>query len=409
MSDRTFAPDRTGLQKALDALLAASHNVEPEALPDSLQENGLGELRVIDMLAPLVLGGARHLGAATAFAHMDPPTPWITWAMSLWNAALNQNLLHPDVAPVARDIEERVVHWLAPYFGMDGGHMTPGSTVSNLTALWAAREVMGVDRVFASAAAHMSVAKAAHLLGLQYQSVPTDALGRLNGEGLPADLSGAALVLTAGTTSAGAIDPLELCGNAAWTHIDAAWAGPLRLSATHSGRLAGLEIADSVAISAHKWLFQPKESGLVMFRNTDKAHAVLGFGADYLAVPNVGLLGSHGANAVPLLATLAAWGRKGVEKRIDRAMALADELHEFLCRRSAVQVFSPNASGVVLWRMPSGSTPRDIISRLPDGSASTASAGSKNWVRHVAANPNVDMDRLTREIGAVLAVSGSQS
>lgn len=402
MSDSTFAPDRAGLQKALDALLAVSYDSEPDALPESLQENGLGESHVIDMLAPLVLGGARRLGAATAFAHMDPPTPWITWAMSLWNAALNQNLLHPDVAPVARDIEAAVIRWLAPYFCMAGGHMTPGSTVSNLTALWAAREVRGVKRVFASEAAHISVAKVAHILGLEYQSVPTDKQGRMRHECLPADLSGTALVFTAGTTSAGAIDSLECGNNGAWTHVDAAWAGPLRLSDTYKVRLAGLETADSVAISAHKWLFQPKESGLVLFRDADEANAALSFGADYLAVPNIGLLGSHGANAVPLLATLAAWGRKGVEERIDRAMAHAGELHGFLSGQSIVQLFSPNTSGVILWRIPGGSAPKDIVKRLSMGAASTANADGKDWVRHVAANPNVDIARLKGDIRKLL-------
>ena len=54
--------------------------------------------------------------------------------------------------------------------------------------------------------------------------------------------------------------------DAAWIHVDAAWAGPLVLSEQHKGRLAGIERADSVAVSAHKWLFQPKEAGLVFFR-----------------------------------------------------------------------------------------------------------------------------------------------
>jgi len=397
------------LQKALDALLSATCDPGAGVLPETLQEDGLGEIPVIDLLAPLVLGGARRLGAATAFAHMDPPTPWITWAMSLWNAALNQNLLHPDVAPVARGIEERAIGWLAPFFGMSGGHMTPGSTVSNLTALWAAREVKGIDRVIASTAAHISVAKSAHILGLQYQSVPTDDLGRLDHEALPGDMSDAALVLTAGTTSAGAIDPLDQCGSAAWTHIDAAWAGPLRLSATHRDRLAGLESADSVAVSAHKWLFQPKESGLILFRNSDEAHRAVSFGADYLAVPNIGLLGSHGANAVPLLATLAAWGRRGVEERIDRAMALADTLSDFLSQQPNVQVFSPNVSGVILWRIATGGTSEDIVNRMAAGSASTASAGGREWVRHVAANPDADTDRISADILAVLTASGTEA
>jgi L-2,4-diaminobutyrate decarboxylase len=72
---------------------------------------------------------------------------------TLWDASLNQNLLHPTTAPVARDVEERVVAWLASFFGMTGGHMTPGSTLANLTTLWA-----GVQEAVASASAHLSVA-----------------------------------------------------------------------------------------------------------------------------------------------------------------------------------------------------------------------------------------------------------
>ena len=59
--------------------------------------------------------------------------------MSAWTASRNQNLLHPDTAPVARELEAIVVRWLAPWFGMNGGHLVSGSTVANLTALWAAR------------------------------------------------------------------------------------------------------------------------------------------------------------------------------------------------------------------------------------------------------------------------------
>jgi L-2,4-diaminobutyrate decarboxylase len=148
---------------------------------------------------------------------------------------------------------------------------------------------------------------------LRYRAIPTDHRGALIAELMPNDLSRVAVVLTAGTTSTGAIDPLNLAGYAAWTHVDAAWAGPLRLSA-HAGRLSGIERSDSVSVSAHKWFFQPKESALVLFRDTAAAHAAISFGGAYLAVPNVGVLGSHGATEVPLLATLLAWGRAGCSR-----------------------------------------------------------------------------------------------
>jgi glutamate/tyrosine decarboxylase-like PLP-dependent enzyme len=67
-------------------------------------------------------------------------------------AAVNQNLLHPDTGPVARLLEPLVVGWLAPVFGMGGGHLVPGSTLANLTALWAARDLAGARTVVTSTA-----------------------------------------------------------------------------------------------------------------------------------------------------------------------------------------------------------------------------------------------------------------
>ena len=102
--------------------MVASEPLAPGvALPTDLPEIGLGAGEAIDALAGPVLGQARMLGAPGFFAHMDPPTPWITWVMHLWTASRNQNLLHPDTAPTARDMETRVTDWLAPSFGMSGG------------------------------------------------------------------------------------------------------------------------------------------------------------------------------------------------------------------------------------------------------------------------------------------------
>jgi L-2,4-diaminobutyrate decarboxylase len=330
--DPSFAVSEDGLTEAVRLL--ASHGAVDvvrvlEALPADLPAKGIGEHATLGTLAPLVLGGARMLGSPLSFDHMDPPTPWITWATTLWNARLNQNLLHPSAAPVARAIEERVVAWLAPYFGMTGGHMVPGSTIANLTAIWAARELRGIVEVAAPDTAHVSIEKAARLLGLRYRPLPTHSDGRLRCDGVD-KVEQSCLVLVAGATSTGVIDPLDLAGVAAWTHVDAAWAGPLALSDRHRHRLAGIDEADSVAISAHKWLFQPKESALVLFKDTASAHGALSFGGAYLAVPNIGVLGSHGAVAIPLVALLRSWGRDGLADRIDRCMEAAERFAAFV-------------------------------------------------------------------------------
>lgn len=396
-ADPSFAADSAGLAHALELLSSVEPGAGGSLLPDALPEHGLGETRALDDLAPHVLGAAARLDGPTAFAHMDPPTPWLTWALSAWSARLNQNLLHPATAPFAREAEARVVAWLAPFFGMDGGHMTPGSTVANLTALWAARDAGGAKRVVASSVAHLSVRKAARILGLGYEEVVVDAGQRLDPAAVPGDLSDACLVLTAGSTSAGAIDPLALCGRAAWTHVDAAWAGPLRLSERHAGRLDGVEKADSVAVSAHKWLFQPKEAALVLFRDAARANAAISFGGAYLAAPNVGILGSHGAVAVPLLGTLLAWGRSGLAERLDRCMEMSERLAGWIETHPELELFGVPETGVVLFR-PRGLDPGKVLSLLPRSLASVARIGGEPWLRCVAANPNADVESIMRHI-----------
>jgi len=402
MTDGSFQPDRSDLDQAVEALFQIHESEKTWELPQKLPEQGIGESAVIDQLAPIVLGRAAHLGTEETFAHMDPPTPWISWVTTLWNASLNQNLLHPDLSPVAKKIENRVIDWLTPYFGMDGGHMTPGSTVSNLTAIWAARELKGIKRVIASNDAHLSVEKSTHLLGLKFEGIETNPCGKLDASKLPDNLSNAALVLTAGATSTGAIDPLDLHGRAAWTHVDAAWAGPLRLSQTYAKRLNGIDQADSVSISAHKWFFQPKEAGLILFKDTKMAHEVVSFGGEYLASPNVGILGSRGASAIPLLATLLSWGHSGFQARIDRSMSLADTLWSRLQKHPRTELYGSNITGIVLWRPEGCSNIDAFFSKLPVGSASLTTLDDLQWVRNVAANPCVDINKLWSRIELAL-------
>ncbi len=405
--DAEFSWNKEGLLRAVD-LMGGNHvGHGMKDIPTHMPEVGIGSIETLGLLAEVVLGGAAHLDSASAFAHMDPPTPWVTWAATLWNASLNQNLLHPATAPTAREIESRVIDWFVPAFGMSGGHMTPGCSIANLTALWAARECAGVTQVIASDSAHLSIAKAAHILGLRFETVPTDATGRLDSDMLPADMSRAALVLTAGTTSSGAIDPLALAGRAAWTHVDAAWAGPLRLS-THAALLDGIEFADSVAISAHKWLFQPKESAMILFRDVVKANKAISFGGAYLAVPNVGVQGSHGAVATPLLATVLAWGRQGIAERIEKCMAFANRFAEFVQKQKQLRLYATPASGIVVWRPVDPEVFDAMLSRLPSGSVSTTTISGERWFRNVAANPMTDVGLLIDGVEQCLATTSSR-
>lgn len=391
--DKSFLPD-PGLEHAVD-LLRQTSKVQ-EKLPEGFPNLGFGEFETLDLLAPHVLGRAARLDNSNAFAHMDPPTPWITWATTLWNARLNQNLLHPATAPFAIEAEKKVIDWLAPFFGMNDGHMCSGSTIANLTALWAARDAKGIEKVIASKAAHISIEKAAMILGLPYEQITTNLDGQIDPDKI-GDISKACLVLTAGTTATGVIDSLALVGHAKWTHVDAAWAGPLRLSPTHTHLLDGIDKADSIAVSAHKWFFQPKDSALIMFREPELSNPAISFGGGYLAAPNVGVQGSRGAAAIPLLATMIAWGKNGFTNRIDHAMSKASKLAKALNKEDSISLWAMPKTGVTVFR-PLTINTEEFYKNLPEGMFSTCILDNEKWLRSVAANPLADIDGIISTI-----------
>ena len=175
----------------------------------------------------------------------------------------------------------------------------------------------------------------------------------------------------------------------------------MRLTDRFASCLDGIETADSVGFSAHKWLYQPKGSALVLFRNADATHDALSYGGGYLATPNVGLLGSTPAAAIPLAAMILSWGRTGLGQRIESDMAKADELAKLIESDPRFLLWGPNKTGVVVWR-PVNTEPSDVRSRLQNGWVSLTDVDGQTWFRSVAANPSADPGYLFDQVSAAL-------
>jgi len=175
----------------------------------------------------------------------------------------------------------------------------------------------------------------------------------------------------------------------------------LRFSARHAPLLAGIEQADSVSMSAHKWLWQPKESAVILFADSASAHEALSFGGGYLSVPNVGLLGSHGQVALPLAATLLAWGRDGVAQRIERCMMLSQQLAGLVSADGRFELHSQPSTGVVTWR-PRDLPASDVRARMSGAFASLTQLDGDVWLRSVVVNPHADVELLISSAVAAL-------
>src|SRR5215469_12461735 len=164
-------------------------------------------------------------------------------------------------AGAASEVELQAVRWASEFVGYpaEAGSFTSGGTVSNLTALTAAREraVPGARHdglagrrlaLYCSAEVHFSVVRAAELLGIGsgfVRGLPIDGDRRLRPDAVAAAIEAdraagivpVAVVATAGTTLTGAVDPIdelaELCSHhGIWLHVDGAYGLPAARTAS---------------------------------------------------------------------------------------------------------------------------------------------------------------------------------
>ena len=96
-----------------------------------------------------------------------------------------------------------------------------------------------------------------------------------------------AVIASAGTTSTGAVDPLEAIArvaraNAVWFHVDAAYGGFAALTPRGRELLRGIEQADSVVLDPHKWFYCPIEAGCVLVREGRKLFETFHILPDYM-------------------------------------------------------------------------------------------------------------------------------
>lgn len=223
-------------------------------------------------------------------------------------SVLNQNVTAWRSAPAAITIERQVVRWIAQALGCEGmsGSLCGGGSSANLMALAMAREARlpanerGAQpgMVYASSEAHMSMAKAVALLGLGRRNlrlVPVDEHFRMSAAALEAAIvedraagrAPIAVVASAGTVSTGAIDPLEQIGaicraQGLWLHVDGAYGVPAALVAAEKFR--GLSAADSMSLDLHKWLYQPVDCGMLLFKDPSHARATFSHTGEYARV-----------------------------------------------------------------------------------------------------------------------------
>ncbi|MER0124186.1 pyridoxal phosphate-dependent decarboxylase family protein [Franconibacter daqui] len=359
-------------------------------------EQGLGNQAAIERAVEYFLKDSLSVHHPQCVAHLHCPSLVISQAAEVLINATNQSMDSWDQSPSATLIEIKLIEWLREQVGYpagDAGVFTSGGTQSNLMGLMLARDAffarqghsvqlhgltgdLSKIKVLCSESAHFSVQKNMALMGLGYQSVTqvkTDQFSRMDLNDLTEKLAQAkargeqvmAIVATAGTTDAGAIDPLaEIAALAAkeqiWVHVDAAWGGALLLSEKYRHFLNGLELADSVTLDFHKQFFQTISCGAFLLKEA-RHYQLMRYQAAYLnsdfdeeqGVPNLvskSLQTTRRFDALKLWMGLEALGKKQYADIIDNGVTLAQQVAQFVAEQPQLELVMQPQLASVLFR-----------------------------------------------------------
>ncbi len=353
LETRPVAPDPEGVERLseLDVPLPEGTQ-DPKAVLEKLY-------RTVTP-ATMAMAGPRFFGFVIGGAL--PVTVASSWLTTAWEQ--NTGMYHGT--PATARLEQVALRWLLELFGLpaesDGAFVT-GASVANFTSLVAARNVVMAREgwnvrkqglrgappltVVIGKEAHPVVFKALALLGIgtdQLIEVEVDRQGRMRPDRLPRIDGPTIVIAQVGNVNTGACDAIgEICtrvkGTNTWVHVDGAFGLWARVAPKRRYLVEGVELADSWATDAHKWLNVPYDCGLAFVRHKDALRQAMAVTAAYLPseaefrnpsdyTPEL----SRRARGVDVWTALYHLGRSGVEDMIERMCQYAELFAEALSK-----------------------------------------------------------------------------
>lgn len=303
LRNRRVFPDITGQEVAERFATAPPFESEPLA-------------KILDDCEQ-VIAASRHNGHPRFFGYVASPSTPIGAFADLLASVLDAAVTSWRSAPAPTEVERTVVRWLGSLIGFDEkaqGLLTSGGSMANLVAILIAQRSRAEVEVgakglralpapmilYASDQVHFSVTKAIDMLGMGKENVrlvPSDdrfcldiAKLRL---AIKQDLENGfkpfCVVASAGTAATGSVDPLTEVAEVArendlWFHIDGAYGAPAAMLPDYRQTFAGIDLADSISLDPHKWLYAPTDCGCLLLHDGNAARRAFASEADYIKV-----------------------------------------------------------------------------------------------------------------------------
>jgi len=338
-----------------------------------------------------ILPGMTHWNHPAFFAYFSITGSQAGVLAEFLTAALNANGMLWKTSPSLTELETLALRWLRNALGLPDnlfGIINDTASINSFLALAAAREALGLDirgkgmsgrdlpplRVYCSEHAHSSIEKAALALGFGATGVvqiPGDENYRMRidalEEAIARDKREGALpccvVATTGTTSIASVDPVARVGEIArrekmWMHVDAAYGGSATIEPKFRWLWDGIELADSIVINPHKWLFTPIDCSVLYTRKPDVLRETFSLVPEYLKTTDsaeinymdYGLQLGRRFRALKLWMVMEHYGIDRMRAVIRDHVSYAERLAAELTKREDVELLAPQSLSVVVFR-----------------------------------------------------------
>jgi glutamate/tyrosine decarboxylase-like PLP-dependent enzyme len=360
-----------------------------EPLPETPQAFAL----VMSEFAALAANGRKN-GHPRMFGYVQSSASFAGVAADFLASALNQNVTSWRSAPSATTIEHQAIEWIKDFVGyapQGTGVFLSGGSMANFAALAIAlrastpanlnehglKALAGHPRIYAAESVHMSIAKAASMLGLGRAAVihvPSDEQQRIDPRHLKdlikADREAGAhpicVVASAGEVNTGQIDPLnaiaDVCAELQlWLHVDGSYGGFARRCPSIGDAMEGLERADSLSLDPHKWMFAPLDLGCLLVKDGFFLHKAFSQGASYIdVVSDTGMsdyaFWDHSPELSRRFRALKVWfmlkchGAVAIRDAIENNIRVAHEMGRAIAASDDFELLAPVGLSIVCFR-----------------------------------------------------------
>jgi len=333
-------------------------------------------LEAMQTLVEVALTNMQHGDHPRCFARVPGPSSYAGVLGEWLGTGFNAIASSWDGGSGPATAELVAMDWLRELLGLPTGTegvLLSGGSLSNLTALAAAREAVGPGVAYLSDQTHASIGRALGALGFpgaDVRVVPTDERLRLTAEAVleavgqdrRRGLVPRFIIATAGTTNTGAVDDLDGLADLAvaehlWLHVDGAYGAPAALCPAGRAALGGLQRADSLVLDPHKWLYQPYDIGCLFVRRPGVLTRAFSIRPEYLADVRSSAVEVHfgdrsleltrRSRGLKLWLMFRVYGAARLQAAISRCLALAEYAEQLLEADADWEVITPAQLGIV--------------------------------------------------------------